>query len=86
MKALLYWQDVPFRKTHKLEELGRDCVERDPALRPLFHRAGSLSDYVFLFRYPGVPDPDPQQAQAALDLAGEVFEAVLHRRPGEARP
>lgn len=29
MKALLYWQDVPFQKTHKLEELG---VVDDPEL------------------------------------------------------
>ncbi len=84
MKALLYWQDVPFRKTHKLEELGKDCVARDPSLGPLFSRAESLSDYIYLFRYPGVPDPDLSQGQAAVALAREVYEALTQRLPPEA--
>jgi HEPN domain-containing protein len=85
-KALLCWQDVPLYKAHKLEEPGKDCVDRDASLGPLFHRAGSLSDYVFLFRYPGAPDPAPQQGQAALALAAEVWNAVLECLPPEARP
>jgi predicted nucleotidyltransferase/HEPN domain-containing protein len=86
MKALLYWQDVPFHKTHELEKLGKDCVARDASLGSLFTRAGSLSDYVYLFRYPGVPDPGIEQGQAALALAREVYEAVLQRLPAEERP
>jgi predicted nucleotidyltransferase/HEPN domain-containing protein len=85
MKALLYWQDVPFHKTHKLEELGKDCVDRDPALGPLFSRAESLSEYVYLFRYPGVDDPDLEQGKAALALAREVYEAVSQRLPPKAQ-
>ena len=85
MKALLYWQDVPFHKTHKLAELGKDCVDRDPGLDPLFSRAESLSEYVYLFRYPGVDDPELEQGWRALALAREVFDAVAQRLPPEAR-
>ena len=85
MKALLYWQDVPFHKTHKLEELGKDCVDRDPGLGPLFVRAESLSEYVYLFRYPGVDDPEVEQGRIALALARDVYEAVAQRLPPEAR-
>jgi predicted nucleotidyltransferase/HEPN domain-containing protein len=84
MKALLYWQDVPFHKTHELEKLGKDCVDRDPALGPLFSRAKSLSEYVYLFRYPGVDDPKLEQGRIALALAREVYEAVAQRLPPEA--
>jgi uncharacterized protein len=86
LKALLYWQDVPFHKTHKLAELGKDCAARDPSLGPLISRADTLSEYVYLFRYPGVPDPGPEQGRAALALAREVYEAVLQRLPAEAHP
>jgi hypothetical protein len=81
---LLYWQDVPFHKTHELEKLGKDCVDRDPALGPLFSRAKSLSEYVYLFRYPGVDDPKLEQGRIALALAREVYEAVAQRLPPEA--
>jgi len=27
LKAFLYWHEVPFRKTHELEELGRAGLE-----------------------------------------------------------
>jgi predicted nucleotidyltransferase/HEPN domain-containing protein len=84
MKALLYWQDVPFRKTHKLDELGQPCVDGDPSLASLFSRAASLSAYVFLFRYPGVKELGPEQARADLSLAREVYEAVAKRLPPEA--
>jgi uncharacterized protein len=84
MKALLYWQDVPFRKTHELDKLGKDCVIRDSSLGPLFARAASLSDYVFLFRYPGLDEPEAEQGRAASSLAREVYEAVAKRLPSEA--
>ncbi len=32
MKAFLAWHDVPFRKTHILEELGQQCVLVDAML------------------------------------------------------
>jgi HEPN domain-containing protein len=32
MKAFLPWHDAPFRKTHNIEELGRQCAAVDTTL------------------------------------------------------
>jgi HEPN domain-containing protein len=53
MKSLLTWHDVPFRKTHSLEELGRQCVVIDQSLLNLVDQAVPLSEYAWTFRYPG---------------------------------
>lgn len=86
-KALLQWHDVAFRKTHDLAEIGRQCAELDASLTALLERAASLSDYAWEFRYPGdAEEPTPDEVQAALALAGRVYEAVVQRLPPEARP
>jgi HEPN domain-containing protein len=35
-KAFLVFHDVPYRKTHDLNELGEQCAALDPSLIPLF--------------------------------------------------
>lgn len=52
-KALLSWHDLPFRKTHSLEELGEACLALDPSLRALVDRAAPLTQYAWKYRYPG---------------------------------
>ena len=45
LKGLLTWHDVPFRKTHSLEELGRQVVALHGELRPMVFvvdRAGKI--------------------------------------------
>lgn len=87
MKAFLAWHDEPFRKTHNLEELGRQTLAFDPALRPLVDRAVELTPYAWKYRYPGEPtEPSAQEAEAALALAREVYEAITARLPEEVRP
>ena len=87
LKAFLAWQDEPFRKTHNLEELGRQALAFDPTLQPLVDRAVGLTPYAWKYRYPGEPaEPSPREAEAALALAREVYEAILARLPEEARP
>jgi HEPN domain-containing protein len=41
MKAFLAWHDAPFRKTHNLEELGRQCVALDATLGVIAERPGT---------------------------------------------
>jgi len=53
MKAFLAWHDVPFRKTHNLEELGQQCVALDATLGPVADQAAPLTEYAWKFRYPG---------------------------------
>ena len=87
LKGFLAWHDEPFRKTHNLEELGRQVAALDPSLLPLVDRAGGLTKYAWKYRYPGEPEEPPrQEAEAALALARELYEAVLLRLPEEVRP
>lgn len=87
MKGLLTWSDVPFRKTHSLEELGRQCVAIHPVLLPLVDEAAPLTEYAWKFRYPGeqVP-PARQETEEAVRIARSVFAAVLEQLPPEVRP
>jgi HEPN domain-containing protein len=42
-KALLFWHDVPFRKTHDLRKLGEACVAVDKSLAPVAQKAENLT-------------------------------------------
>jgi len=77
LKAFLTWHDQPFRKTH---DLGQQCVQIEPGLRELTARAERLTDYVWMFRYPGGPAaPALEDARGSLLLAREVMEAIHQR-------
>lgn len=87
MKAFLTWHDVPFRKTHDLGEIGRQCVEVDPALEQLCVRAERLTVFAWIFRYPGDPaEPPPEEAREAIALARELYDTILAQLPAEVRP
>ena len=82
MKAFLAWHDLPFRKTHNLEELGHACVAVDSTLREVIDEAVPLTEFAWRFRYPGEPlEPLPEEAQAAFDVARAVCDAMLSRLP-----
>ena len=86
-KAFLAWHDVPFRKTHELEELGRACCALDGSLGEIARRAMELTPYAWRFRYPGdATAPSEQETETAFMLAREVYDAILSRLPGVARP
>lgn len=73
MKAFLAWHDVPFRKTHNLEELGRQCTAFDATLQTLVDRAAPLTEYAWKFRYPGEAEvPPSEEAEEALAIARQV--------------
>lgn len=87
MKGFLTWHSQPFGKTHNLTELGEMCARLDPSLEPLLRRASVLTDYAWKFRYPGEPDEPPRkEAEDALALAREVYDAILARLPEQVRP
>jgi len=80
VKALLAWHDEPFRKTHDLSALGRQCAILEPALSALLNRLDDLTEYAWLFRYPGdfVAPPEPEIADAQT-LAGEIVREASRR-------
>ena len=86
LKGFLAWHDRPFRRTHDLVELGQACVDLDRSLETLLRRAAPLTEYAWRFRYPGDPEvPAEEEVTAALDLAREVYEAVISRLPSAVR-
>jgi HEPN domain-containing protein len=87
LKGFLTWHQVPFRKTHNLEEVGEQCLRLDPTLKDLIDRAAPLTEYAWKFRYPGEPGaPTAEETQEAFSTVREVYAAVLGRLPSEARP
>lgn len=76
-KGFLAFHDVPFRKTHDIEELRGQCAALEPALGDLLAEADQLTDYASVFRYPDAPyEPDEREAAEALDLARLVYEKI----------
>jgi HEPN domain-containing protein len=87
LKAFLSWHDVPFRKTHNLEELGHQCITLDLTLGPVAGQAAPLTEYAWIFRYPGeTREPDRAEADEALAAARQIYAAIVTRLPAEARP
>lgn len=84
LKAYLFWHDRTFRKTHDLEELGRQCVAIDDELEALVEQASILTPLAWQFRYPGpVAEPTMEDALEALGLATRAVEAIVARLPPE---
>lgn len=87
LKGFLAWQDTPFGKTHDIAAIGRSCAAIDDGLGAVAQRAARLTEYAWKYRYPGDPeDPSREEAESALALAREVYEAVLERLPPDVRP
>lgn len=86
LKALLVWHDAPFRKTHDLAELGQRCTDVDPSLDFLLRCAAGLTKYAWQFRYPGdTEEPSRDEAEQAIAIAREVYDAILSCLPEEVR-
>lgn len=87
LKAFLAWNDVPFRKTHSLEELGACCEQVDATLRAVVDPAVPLTEFAWAFRYPGDhPTPTAEEARQGFDTARKTVAAVVSRLPDEAVP
>jgi HEPN domain-containing protein len=86
LKAFLVWRDSPFRRTHSIEEIGEQCIQKDVTLKDIIDRASPLTEYAWKFRYPGEPEePTVEEAEEALAAARETFQAVLSRLPVDVR-
>lgn len=87
LKAFLTFHRVVFRKTHSIEEIGKQCEEIDPSLKEIVDRAVPLTEYATIFRYPGDPDEASlQESNEAIEVAELVYKAILERLPKEAHP
>ena len=52
LKAFLIWNNIPFRKTHSIEEIGEQCLDIDSTLKDLIDQGVPLTEYALEFRYP----------------------------------
>ena len=85
LKAFLVFRQEPFRKTHNLKELGEACLALDADLPPSIGESFRLTEYVWMFRYPGAPrDIEEGEPETALRLARRVYEDIAGRLPREA--
>jgi HEPN domain-containing protein len=76
-KAFLAASNVPFRKTHDMQELGEQCARVNPALAPLLNETENLTDYAVGFRYlDALREPDEAEAAGALETARRLFQEV----------
>lgn len=70
LKALLCGLQIPFRKTHDLNELGALVQDLFPELDPHLDKIAHLSSYAVESRYPSdAPDPEFDEATENLEIA-----------------
>ena len=87
LKAFLTLSQIAFRKTHNLKELGDACTVLDPTLKPIAEMADELTEYAWLFRYPGSPRiPGHQEALDARATAEQVYNEIAERLPAVVCP
>jgi HEPN domain-containing protein len=68
LKAFLRWHDKPFRKTHELRVLGKQCVAIEPGLEPVLRNSFHLTDNAWIFRYPGHNSSLPEGCRLGLPV------------------
>lgn len=82
LKGYLTWRNLPFRRTHDLVELLKQCEATDDGFAQLRMAADHLSPYAVAFRYPGAKaEPTAADAVHAQRLARETVDFVLTRLP-----
>ena len=86
-KAFLTWHKRIFPKTHDLRVLGAACVTIDPTLGGVSSSVAPISGYAVETRYPSPwGAPTVAEAQEAIRLAREMYDAVIARLPTEVKP
>lgn len=80
MKAFLTAHDMPFRKTHDLDELAAACEKIDASLKKVLDPARDLTVFAWEFRYPGSSStPSEEESYDAISLAEAVILAMRQR-------
>jgi HEPN domain-containing protein len=86
LKAFLTFHDQPFRKTHDLASLGKQCANIDATLEALVDRLDDLSEYAWAYRYPtGFAEPTPGDIEEARRAAQEAIKEIFRRLPEEVQ-
>jgi len=87
LKGWLAWHDLPFARTHDLDQLLGNCASVDPEVLILRPAVAPLTRFGAEMRYPGSgPAPGIDEAQAALTVARRTIEFVRVRLPAAVWP
>ena len=87
LKAFLVWNNILFRKTHSIEEIGEQCLEVDSTLKALIDQGVPLTQYAWEFRYPGdIEEPAQEESEEALQVAQTIYQEILKRLPVDVCP
>jgi HEPN domain-containing protein len=87
LKGFLAYNNISFRKTHHIGELGHQCIQIEPSFEPSLRSAFKLTVYAWAFRYPEEPEePVSGDAASAMLMARGVYEMVLSKLPADVRP
>ena len=87
LKAFLTYHQCPFRKTHNLQELGEACLALNPHLPPSVSATFGLTQYNWIFRYPGAPrELEEGEPEKAIDLARSLYQDLALLLPPATRP
>lgn len=69
-----------FTKTHDIRALGAAVLESDPDLASEIEAAAPLTEYAWLYRYPGdLLEPDSAEVREALEVAEGLVEVIRRR-------
>jgi HEPN domain-containing protein len=80
LKAFLTYHHQVFRKAHDLSDLIAKCLLIDDSLSPTMNGVDDLTQYAWLFRYPGAPqDPEPADAASGFAKAELVLREIGRR-------
>ena len=87
LKAFLVWHQERFKKEHDIRYLGDLVTNKDPSFEQLIVEAVSLNPYAVTTRYPGfLEDLSIEEAAEALDIAKNLYDAILAKLPKEVHP
>ena len=87
LKGVLTRYQIPFPKTHDIEELLVLAEKASPGIHAELREAEILSPYGVEIRYPGErPDLDQRQGEEAVRLAGLVRMTIMQRLEPYLRP
>jgi HEPN domain-containing protein len=87
LKAFLVWNNILFRKTHSIEEIGEQCLDIDPTLKNLVDLGVPLTQYAWEFRYPGdSEEPSQEESVEAVQVAKAIYKDILKRLPTDTHP
>lgn len=87
LKGFLFWHDIPFRKTHNLNELLAQCTVVDATLAFLEETASFLTPLATEFRYPNdLLEPALDEAREAFERAQVLLNEIVKRLPDEVAP